>query len=167
MYYQESAFAKHFSKKWVVFYHIVGFAQTRAQTNLGQCDQGSIKHQVHFVCVNKFYKLKLHVNMIKKYYIQIYILSISTNCISLPLCLCDVAESAVSTPLSSSRSRFNRLARLNTDGSMNVSVTCPRPGAETPRTPRGRLRTLSGPTSLWILSFMFGKVWIALLDILL
>ena len=54
MYYQESAFAKLFAKKRVVFYHIVGFAQIQAQTNLGQCDQGSIKHQVHFVRVNKF-----------------------------------------------------------------------------------------------------------------
>ena len=97
-------------------------------------------------------------------YPNIYIISISTNCIFLPFYLCDVAESAVSTPLSSTRTRFNRLARLNTDGSMNVSVTCPRPGGETPR---GRLRTLSGPTSLWILSFMFGQVWITLLDILL
>ena len=77
--------------------------------------------------------------------IILYIISISTNCISLLFCLCDVAESALSTPLLSSRSRFNRLARLHTDGSMDVSVTCPRPGAENPR---GRLRTLSGPTSL-------------------
>ena len=74
-----------------------------------------------------------------------YIISISTTNIFLPFGLCDATESALSTPLSSSRTRSNRLARINTDERMNVRVTRPRPGAETPR---GRLRTLSGPTSL-------------------
>ena len=74
-----------------------------------------------------------------------YIISISTNNIFPPFGLCDATESALSTPLSSSRTRSNRLARINTDERMNVRVTRPRPDAENPR---GRLRTLSGPTSL-------------------
>ena len=69
-------------------------------------------------------------------------MSISIDNIFLPY---DAKESAISTPLSSNRTRSNLLARINTDERINVRVTSPRPGAEYPR---GRLRTLSGPTSL-------------------
>ena len=153
MYYQESAFAKPFAKRWLVFYHIVGFAQTRAQTNPCQCNQGWIKHQVDFFRFNKFYKLKLHDDNNTK-----FISSQFPLIIFFPFGLCDATESALSTPLSSSRARSNRLARINTDERMNVRVTCPRPGAETPR---GRLRTLSGPTSLWLRSVMFQYFWLS------
>ena len=57
----------------------------------------------------------------------------------------DAKESAVSTPLTSNRTRSNCLARMNKDERIDVRVTRPRPGGEYPR---GRLRTLSGPTSL-------------------